>query len=350
VHVVADSVRLVTPDAPVRLTNSPAGIGWAGVQTFGRLLGINPLMRSCLDRLRRVAARDCTLLIEGDSGTGKELAARAVHDASARCAGPFVVVDCGGMAASALEAELFGGSGAESGDGACGAFVRADGGSIFLDEVSALPVDLQQRLLRVIEHREIKSAGASHWRPLNVRIVAATSHRLPDDLPQVTFRRDLYYRLAVTSVRLPTLAERREDIPLLCQSLLAELGARDGLEYTLDDATLDRFRRREWPGNVRQLRNALEGLVVFGSDDGEPEPPVAQIDEGVGTAAGPVAALKPFHAAKAELVAGFESRYLRTALERQGGNITAAAAAAGVDRVHFLRLLDRHGLRKTVRP
>ena len=337
-QVVSSSAQGADPDARISLTERPVGPGRADIAIFGRLVARSPVMRATLERLRRVAERDCSVLLEGDSGTGKELAAQALHAASARRSGPFVVIDCAGTTTAALELELFGSHAVDPGRRA-GGLVQAEGGTVFLDEIGALPPELQLRLLRVVEHRQIKGAGAGPWQSLNVRFVAATNRNLA--LAQGAFRPELYYRLAVTSVRLPALAERPDDIPLLCHSLLVELGARDGIDYHLDEATLDRFRRQPWPGNVRELRNALERFVVFGAEDWAPEPDKA--------AAAPGQALQPFHAAKAGVVADFESSYLRTMLLQHRGNITAAAAAAGVDRVHFLRLLDRHGLRKPSR-
>ena len=339
-QVVSSSAQRAGPDARIDLTERPVALGGAEIAVFGRLVARSPVMRATLERLRRVAERDCSVLLEGDSGTGKELAAQALHAASARSSGPFVVIDCAGTAPAALELELFGSHAVDPGRRG-GAFVQAEGGTVFLDEIGALSPELQLRLLRVVEHRQIKAAGPGPWQSLNVRFVATTNRNLALALAQGAFRPELYYRLAVTSVRLPALAERPDDIPLLCQSLLVELGARDGMDYHLDEATLDRFRRQPWPGNVRELRNALERFAVFGAEAWEQEPGKA--------AAGPGQALQPFHAAKAGVVADFESSYLRAMLLQQRGNITAAAAAAGVDRVHFLRLLDRHGLRKPSR-
>jgi two-component system, NtrC family, response regulator GlrR len=302
--------------------------------TLGRLVATSALMRAVFDRLKRIAQRDVTLLLEGASGTGKGLAAQAVHAASPRRDHPLVVVDC--AAAPLLEADLFG-QGAAS-----GAFARAEGGTVFLDEVGALPGDLQPRLLRLIEQREpMAPAGGAPVRRADVRIVAATNCNLRHAIAHSLFRADLYYRLAVTCVRLPSLAERSEDIPLLCRSLLAELNERDGTDHALDQQTLARLCQRAWPGNVRELRNALERITSYGSEDLEPEQPACE---------DPHAELPRFHTAKAEVVARFERGYLREILAHKGGNITAAAAAAGVDRVHFLRLLDRHGLRKGQRP
>jgi len=306
---------------------------------FGRLIGDSAAMRVVFSRLARIAGRDATLLLEGESGTGKELAAEAVHEASSRSAGPFVVVDCGSIPRALLEAELFGHErGAYTGANRArpGAFVHADGGTIFLDEVGELDIELQPRLLGVLERREVKPIGGSQPIPVNVRIIAATNRDLRREVNRGAFREDLYYRLAVASVRLPALRERTDDIPALVRYFLDQQGHR-GLP---EDGMLQRLMRRPWPGNVRELRNAVEQIVAFGIEevslDEAPERP-APIDA-------------PFKVAKARLVEGFERDYLVSVLAQHKGNITAAANAAELDRVHFLRLLDRYGLRKPRQP
>jgi two-component system, NtrC family, response regulator GlrR len=325
-------------------TTSAGDRAVAAEAAFARLVAHSPAMRMVVDRLRRIAQRDSTLLLEGASGTGKGLAAQAVHAASARCERPLLVVDCGAGTAPALAAELLGAAtGAGPGDGALS---RAQGGTLFLDEVGALPSDLQPRLLSVLEQRELPPAGGGRGRRIDVRILAATNCDLLAQVARGLFRPDLYYRLAVTCVRLPSLNERSEDIPSLCQSLLAELNERDGTSHVLDEATLRRLARRSWPGNVRELRNALERITSLGSEEMEPAP----VEPDVPPGGPPGRELPRFHSAKAEVVARFERGYLREMLAQKRGNITAAAAAAGVDRVHFLRLLDRHGLREARPP
>src|SRR5882724_10160807 len=194
---------------------------------FGRLIGDSAAMRVVFSRLARIAGRDATLLLEGESGTGKELAAEAVHEASSRSSGPFVVVDCGSIPRALLEAELFGHEqGAYTGANRArlGAFVHADGGTIFLDEVGELDIELQPRLLGVLERREVKPIGGSQPIPVNVRIIAATNRDLRREVNRGAFREDLYYRLAVASVRLPALRERSDDIPALVRSFLEQQG------------------------------------------------------------------------------------------------------------------------------
>jgi DNA-binding NtrC family response regulator len=319
---------------------------------FGRLRGVSSIMRDVIERLQRIAARDTTLLLEGASGTGKELAAHAVHEAGARSDKPFVVVDCGALPRTLIEAELFGHErGAYTGATQAreGAFVRAQGGTVFLDEIGELDLDVQPRLLGVIERREVKPLGGSKTRRVDVRIVAATNRDLRREVDRGVFRADLYYRLAVSCVRLPDLRERREDIPVLCRHIVNDLAARDGTSYALDDEQIARLLGRAWPGNVRELRNVVEQLVSFGGEAAATSAPAPEPRRRTDYE---LAAYKPpgsFHEAKAQVVSTFEREYLTDILDQHAGNITAAAQAAGVDRVHFLRLLDRHGLRRSQR-
>jgi two-component system response regulator GlrR len=311
--------------------------------TFGRLVGQSSRMRRAIDQLRVVAPQNTTLLLEGESGTGKELAAEAVHAASQCKSGPFVVVDCAAVPRNLIEAELFGHErGAFTGaiHSREGAFVRADGGTVFLDEIGELELDIQPRLLRVIETRSIKPVGGSTVRRLNVRIIAATNRDLAREAEQGRVRTDLYYRLAVTRVRMPSLEERQDDIPVLCRHVVEDLCERDHKEYTLTPRQIAELARRRWPGNVRELRNAIERLTILGFNDDEDDEPTP-------SAFTPVPSLdRRFRVAKAEVIASFERHFLTEVMSEHGGNITAAALAANVDRVHFLRLLDRHGLRK----
>jgi DNA-binding NtrC family response regulator len=310
---------------------------------FGKLLGETNGMRAVFARLSRVAARDITLLLEGESGTGKELAAEAVHEASARRGKPFVVVDCGSIPRTLLEAELFGherGAYTGANHSRLGAFVNADGGTIFLDEVGELDSELQPRLLGVLERREVKPIGAAQPIPVNVRVIAATNRDLRREANRGAFREDLYYRLAVATVRLPPLREHVSDIPLLVRHFLEQHSRNDGVDYQLDAEFLQRLMQRAWPGNVRELRNTVEQVVAFGIE----EVAVVETPEQA-----PAPLELPFKLAKAQLVEKFEREYLTAVLAQFKGNITAAASAAEIDRVHFLRLLDRHGLRKSRR-
>jgi DNA-binding NtrC family response regulator len=234
-----------------------------------------------------------------------------------------------------LEAELFGHErGAYTGANRArlGAFVHADGGTIFLDEVGELDIELQPRLLGVLERREVKPIGGSQPLPVNVRIIAATNRDLRREVNRGAFREDLYYRLAVACVRLPALRERSDDLPALVRHFFVQ----QGVAAPPEDGMLQRLMRRSWPGNVRELRNAVEQIVAFGIEE-------VSLDEAPER---PAAVDVPFKIAKARLVESFERDYLVSVLAQHKGNITAAANAAELDRVHFLRLLDRYGLRK----
>jgi DNA-binding NtrC family response regulator len=304
-------------------------------------------MRSLFARLSRAATRDTTLLLVGQSGTGKELAARAVHEVGRRNQGPFVVVDCGSIKPAQADHQLFGLAADASGQPA-GAFVRARGGTLFLDEVAELHADVQRRLLRVLEERQVRPASAAEPVPIDVRIIAATQRDLQPRAHEGEFRDDLYYRLAVTRVRLPPLRERSSDIPLLIEHFLEQFSRRDGVAYGLDQSVAQQLSLRPWPGNVRELRNAVEQILAFGSDEIEHLDSTAPASGLQGQGAHPSGAVAlPFKVAKARVLERFEREYLTAVLERHGGNITAAALAAEVDRVHFLRLLDRYGMRKT---
>ena len=310
---------------------------------FGELVARSRVMKDVFSRLLRLAERDTTLFIEGESGTGKELAARAVHLASARRSNPLIVVDCSAIPRTLIEAELFGyAKGAFTGatQAQPGKFVAADGGTVFLDEIGELDVDLQPRLLRVLERREVCPVGGTVPVPIDVRVISATNRDLRQAMRRGSFREDLFYRLAVASVTLPPLRQRPEDIPVLIKAFLAQHAARDGQLYQIHDATIRRMCSRPWPGNVRELRNAVEELVVFGEpiqafEESRPAE-VAELDGDE---------LGLFKEEKARVIDTFEEGYLRSLLTRHRNNITASALAAGLDRVHLLRLLYKHGLR-----
>ncbi|HVT08416.1 MAG TPA: sigma-54 dependent transcriptional regulator [Polyangia bacterium] len=324
---------------PARTSERPV----SDVTAFGELIARSQVMRDLFSRLRRLAERETTLLVEGESGTGKELVARAVHMASPRRSKPFIVVDCSAIPRNLIEAELFGHArGAFTGATQAhpGKFVAADGGTVFLDEIGELELDLQPRLLRVLERREVCPVGGTTPVPIDVRVISATNRNLRQELRRGAFREDLFYRLAVASVKMPPLRERTEDISVLIDTFLARHAARDGQPHEIDAATRRRLCAQPWPGNVRQLRNAVEELVALGEDW------VADDDRaGSHAPAGPADPLGLFKEEKARVLAAFEERYLTALLARHNNNITASAAAAGLDRVHLLRLLDKHNLR-----
>jgi len=309
---------------------------------FGPLIGRSYVMRELFAELERYAKTHATVLVTGETGTGKEAVAEAIVAASDRANGPLVVVDCGALAPSLVESELFGHEkGAFTGAVAAssGAFERAHGGTVLLDEIGELPLELQPKLLRVLEAREVRRLGGTSRRQVDIRVLAATHRSLEEEVNQGTFRPDLFYRLSVLTVRLPPLRERVEDIKLLAAHFMTAIPGAD--TNVLDDAMLERLAAHSWPGNVRELRNAVERLAL-GSDPimaapmapgrrGPADPAVVDLDT-------------PFRLQKERLVADFEQRYARALLEFSPGNLARAARKAGLDRMAVVKLLQRHGL------
>jgi two-component system, NtrC family, response regulator GlrR len=336
-------LKLGKTEIQFQLGQEHFGVPLSSEQQFGRLVGRSPAMRAAFALLEHAARSDATLLLIGETGTGKDAAAQSIHEASSRKRGPFVAVDCGAIAPGLLESELFGHEkGAFTGAVAArlGAFQQAQGGTLFLDEIGELATDLQPKLLRALEAREIRPLGASGPQPIDVRIIAATNRDLYQEVNTKRFRADLYYRLAVIEVRLPSLRQRREDLPLIVGSLLQQLGGREHplAARLCAPETLAWLGGHGWPGNIRELRNVLERSLALGtllplgvdpeSHDG------AEIDVGV-----------PLKQARQQASLQFEREYLARLLEAHGDNVSAAARAAGVDRAHLHRLLVRAGLR-----
>jgi DNA-binding NtrC family response regulator len=315
---------------------------------FGPLVGETPAMRALFDRLRRVAATELTVLIGGETGTGKELVARAVHLASPRASGPFVVVDCGAIPPSLAEATLFGHEkGAFTGaiDRRISPFVEADGGTIFLDELGELPIDLQPKLLRVLAERRIKAVGSNTYRPVNVRVVAATRRDLAREVNDGLFRSDLFFRVAEVRVDLPSLRARLDDIPALVRNMLIDLGASDAYER-VPEAALARLQRYDWPGNVRELRNAVSAALAL-SDEGGP----VEVDAHLGSLILPTPPPMPsangavtFRDAKQDILNRFEHEYFSKLYQETNGNISEMARRADVERAHIRMYLRRHNI------
>jgi DNA-binding NtrC family response regulator len=310
-------------------------------------------MRELFGMLERVAQKDLTILLEGESGTGKERLAEAIHLRSPRAHKRFVVFDCAAVPASLMESELLGHergafTGAEG--RRIGRFEEAQGGTLFIDEIGELPLELQPKLLRALEKREIRRIGGSQVIPVDVRVVAATNRDLVREVNRNTFREDLYYRLAVVRVRVPPLREREGDIPLLVEHFVRETldgdeaAAREAIASITDD-NWQKLLSHSWPGNVRELRNFIERtMAITGGVDVSSAPPTRPVTaRGPDGNAGPGIDLsRPFIEAREELLAAFEKGYLEAQLSRHGGNISRAARAAGLDRMHFKRLLLRH--------
>jgi two-component system, NtrC family, response regulator GlrR len=310
---------------------------------FGSLTGVFPAIRAMFAMLRRATESEVTVLLEGETGTGKSQAARSIHEASARRGGPFVVVDCGAILGNLLESELFGHEkGAFTGATArrVGAFEAASGGTLFLDEIGELPLDLQPKLLRALETREIQRVGSNGYKLVDVRVIAATNRDLRADVNTGRFRADLYFRLAVVTVQTPPLRQRPEDIPALVEELLGSLRAAPETAAPLRAPEfVARLRHAARPGNVRELRNYVERCLVFREaaplDEGGAAPPAESL------AVDPSA---PYAVERERVLAEFERRYFESLLRLHEGKVSRAAAAAWIDRRYVYRILRRHGL------
>lgn len=335
--VLGDSVVRVRTVDPAEQAVVPM------IPAFGQLAGTSVRMRKLFGVLQKVAPSDINVLIQGESGTGKELVANEIVQRSPRGDKPFIVVDCGAISPYLVESELFGhlrGSFTGADRDRVGAFEAADGGTVFLDEVAELPVELQPKLLRAIEAREVRRVGETRPRKVNVRVLSASNRQLEREVNRGRFREDLYFRLAVMTVRVPPLRERLDDLLILVRVFLQALGVPDE-ERLFTAAVLAEMGRHDWPGNVRELRNYVERSVVLQkaspalrSTSLAPGSGLPLIDIGI-----------PFRVAKDEAVDAFERAYLSTLLEAAGNNMSKAARLAGMDRMYLHRLAQKHGLR-----
>jgi DNA-binding NtrC family response regulator len=335
VRVGATSIRLVAGDSPMVLPVSNR-------DHLGPMVGGSLEMRRVYALVERIAPTEMTVLIQGDTGTGKELVAREIHDHSPRAGGPFVAVDCGAIAPNVIESELFGHvRGAFSGaiSERRGLFEEADGGTLFLDEIGELPINLQAKLLRALEAREIRRVGSNSARRVNVRVVAATNRGLARSVNEGSFREELYYRLAVGEIYLPPLHARRGDIPLLAAHFYRHFSGKDD---PIPESLLSALLTRSWPGNVRELRNFIERCVSLGwQEPAAPEtgsPLIAGLDA-------LVPLQLPMKDARQAWMEQFERAYVTGQLRRTDGNVTRAAESAGVSRRFFQRAMVRLGMR-----
>jgi two-component system, NtrC family, response regulator len=328
-------IAIFPADAPSDLAPSPR-------ERLCRLVGKSERMRLLFARIERIAASNATVLIHGETGTGKELVAEALHELSARRAHPIEVVDCGAIPRELIESELFGhtkGSFTGAVADRQGAFERADGGTLLLDEIGELEIALQPKLLRVLETGQVRPVGAERTITVDVRVIAASHRELPAEVREGRFREDLFYRLAVIHLDVPPLRERLEDVPLLVESFLGELGA-----PPLSASALRILERYEWPGNVRQLRNVLDRAVAL-SGGGPIAITEADLDlPSAYTSPAQLLAL-PYKEAKEEVVARFTRDYLEALLARNQGNVSAASREAKVDRNWIVALARRYGVR-----
>ncbi len=330
-------------------------------ERFGGVIGRALSMREVFATLARVAPTELTCLIEGETGTGKERVARAIHEASRRKHKPYVVLDCSAIPRELMESYVFGHErGAFTGAVAqrAGAFEAADGGTLFLDEIGELDLSLQPKLLRVLESRELRRVGATRAVRADCRVIAATNRDLRAMVNAGTFREDLYFRLSIVNITLPSLSQRREDIPLLVDSFLEESSGRrpDGTKPRLSADALDALLSYGWPGNVRELKNVIARAAGLAA-----EPVITRADlhlrGGISTPLAPSAPApaplasaapdisRPFKEAKQEVVDTWEAAYLRALLAAHDDNLSSAARASGLTRYHLRELLKRHALR-----
>jgi DNA-binding NtrC family response regulator len=328
----------------VRTAEGTDSVSLPLMQAFGALIGGSVAMRKLFAVLEKVAASEVNVLIEGESGTGKELVAAEIVQRGPRAEQPFVIVDCGAISPSLVESELFGHArgaftGAER--DRVGAFETANGGTVFLDEIGELPLELQPKLLRAIEAREIRRVGETPTRKVNVRVIAASNRDLEREVNRGRFREDLYFRLAVVNVRVPALRDRVDDLPLLIQSFLATLGLSDHTDLFAPHVLAD-LAQHDWPGNVRELRNYVERTVVL-------REPLPATKRQIGTGAD-VDLRVPFKLAKDAAVDTFERNYLAALLDAAGGNVSKAARNGGMDRMYLHRLIQKHSLRTERNP
>ncbi|HWN68985.1 MAG TPA: sigma 54-interacting transcriptional regulator [Haliangium sp.] len=334
---------------------------------FGVVVGRSVSMRHLFSLLERAATSDLTILLQGETGTGKTATARSIHMESERRPGPFVMVDCSTLPGNLLESELFGHEkGAFTGayGRRVGAFEEADGGTLFLDEIGELPLDLQTKLLGVLENREIRRLGGNRGQAVNVRVIAATNRDLRAEVNVGRFREDLYYRLSVIDVELPPLRERVDDLPALAESLLQHQGVSAGrIAELLTPGFLHTLQTSAWPGNVRELRNYLQRYLIFGPDvpsvpdaDTPPgqssqttqprlRPDVAGDESGAASLPSiPIDITRSFSDARQKALVAFEQGYIVELMRAHDGKVARAADAAGINRTYLYRLLQRHKL------
>ncbi|BDI05920.1 sigma 54-interacting transcriptional regulator [Sphaerotilus microaerophilus] len=315
---------------------------WESACERAGLVGRSPAFRTMVDSLLRYAAVDVTVLIEGATGTGKELVARALHYMGPRSGHPFVPVDCGALPETLFEDELFGharGAFTDASRDMHGLVAQAKGGTLFIDEIHTLSPRSQASMLRFLQDLRFRPLGGQRWFDADVRVVVATNRDLERGVREGWFRIDLYYRLNVVRVHVPTLAERAKDVPLLAQAMLARLAKRYGVApRAFDDATLARLGTVPWPGNVRELENVVHRAFIEGEDGA----PLRLPGEARAVEASPC----DYASERAQLLDAFEARYLRRVLAAAHGNVTQAARLAGKERRLFGRMMKRHGIER----
>ncbi|MGB9245550.1 MAG: sigma-54 dependent transcriptional regulator [Candidatus Acidiferrales bacterium] len=320
---------------------------------FGRMLGTSVAMRRVFEMADRVAPSDATVLILGESGTGKDLLAQEIHSRSARAAKPFVAVNCAALPENLIESELFGyekGAFTGAAQQRKGKFELASGGTIFLDEIGDMSPVTQAKVLRALENRTVERLGGSRAIEVDVRVISATHRNLPEAIGEGRFREDLFYRLRVVTLELPALREHKEDLALLAGAFLEQLGARHGRRMHFDDGAMEMLRRYDWPGNIRELRNALERAVVLSKGEaiGVSDLP-EEIRSGLGAVAAPRNSGGDSYLAEAdfrEAKRKFEIAYLKRKLEEHRWNVSKTAAEVGLHRQSLQEKLRELGIQR----
>jgi len=313
---------------------------------FGDLLGTSDRMRELYADLARISPCDASVLIEGETGTGKELVAESIHGASARAGGPYVIFDCSAVAPTLAESELFGHErGAFTGAATCrtGVFEQADGGTLFLDELGELPRELQAKLLRVLEKGELRRVGSNRTITVDVRVVAATNKNLAAEVERGSFRQDVFFRVAATHVHVPPLRERLDDIPLLVEHFLRR-SATGVTSRDIPEHVWSMLRSYAWPGNVRELSNVVQRLLVMPDRALTPELPRSSGSFEREPPRRLPATLTPLRLARREAADEFERRYLRELLALSNGNVTRGATIAEVSRQMIQKLMRKHAV------
>jgi DNA-binding NtrC family response regulator len=312
------------------------------------LIGESPALLRLKETIAAVAQSDYTVLIRGDSGTGKELVARTIHGLSQRRKKPLVTVNCPAIPDQLLESELFGHvkgafTGAEQEH--TGLFVTADKGTILLDEIGDISLSIQLKLLRCVQEQDVRPVGSNQSHKVDVRILASTNQNLEDRIQEKTFREDLFYRLNVLSIMVPTLDERREDIPLLVQYFIDQICREmKTCIKRITPETISYLAAKDWPGNVRQLLNFVRRLAVFGANEVVDLNVVRLVESQNYPGSPDPDQLTPYKDAKAQVLDSFTTAYVDSLLKAAGGNVSEAARLSGLERVSLQKILKRHGI------
>lgn len=338
------TIRLGTVEVTIEPDRAVLSPSEGGPDRYGDLVTGSPTMRGLFATLQRLEGSLASVLILGESGTGKELIARAIHNHSSVAEGPFIAVNCGALQRDLVRSELFGHKrGAFTGalQEHRGAFRAADGGTLFLDEIGDLPAEVQPMLLRALEERAIVPVGGTQAEPVKVRVLAATHKALDESVRAGTLREDLYYRLVVVTLNVPSLRERREDVPVLARLFAERFGAAE-----LPDEVMAALCRHSWPGNVRELRHAVESYVAIGQLPPALRP--RQASEGdVQRVLGSMIDLEQdYQTLKEQFLNQFTSAYLERLMDHCGGNVSQAARLSGLERSYLNKLAHKYGVRR----